>query len=603
MKSDMGVILAYVWPERFRLAIGSGALVVSAFSNAYAPRAMGRVVDAYARRKESGGAALRRELVTTACVFGIGALASGVRLRLFLSALERSVARLRRDVYRAALKRRSAFFDASESDGRLPPRELAEVVERDARLACATLTEHAQNAVRYCSSVLNGAANLARLNLSLALEVALCVPAAALVLRRAGKASSRTAAVSTAAEARCASRSRECLAHMRFVRAAAAEGAEWARYGLLCDDAADAAARHATSRAIFHGLLDAVAKTLLLGVVARGGASVQNGAMSAGDLLTFSAHAAYLALGLGGLGKLAVAEVAAGRRAATRCAAVLRGPDDKDRGAVALLDGVALEPAAFDRRAPHVELRDVWLAYGRQEPALRGATLCIQRGEVRGLVGASGAGKTSVFGLLLGLYDADSGTVSVAGLDVSKATPPQLAALRASEIATSDQAAAVVFADSLRAALAYPETPDAPHVELAAKLVDLDGFAETLGYDAPLGDKASALSGGQRARVALGRALRRRDASLLLLDEPTAALDRRTEERLLDAVFADARERGLTLLVIAHSTAAMARCDAISVLKGGRIVQTGTYDDLKRDPTSELAILLRQSTPSIDSSP
>lgn len=593
--SSRQLILGYVWPDWPCLAVGSCALLLSAFSNAYAPRAMGRVIDALsrARDKSTRRGEVRRELVATAVVFGIGAVASGLRVRMFATVLERSVSRLRRDLYRAALCRSSAFFDGAGEEATA----LATTLERDARCACSTLTEQAQNAVRYASSACNGAVSLLRLNGQLALELVSCVPVAALLLRGAGKAVSKAGAKASRSEASCCERARDCLSRMRFVRSCAAEGVEWMRYGSLCDDAARLAALHGGARGAFHGLLDAVAKTAVLGVVARGGSLVESGAMTAGDLLSFGLYAGYFALGLAGLAKFAASELAAGNRAAARCVAILRSTEPVDVCAAALLDGPsshAIRRSSLgDPNIAVVQLRDVWLTYkGKPEPALRGASLTVHRGEIHGIVGPSGSGKTSIFGVVLALYDPDRGSVSVCGLDLASATPAQLADLRGSRVATADQSAsAALFAGTIAQTVAYPDR-ESPDLDLALKLAAIDDYAAAVGHDSQLGDRGAALSGGQRARLAVARAVAKRHAEVLLLDEPTSALDKVSEEKLLDAVFADARRRGVTVLVIAHSTAAMARCDVISVLDDGQVVETGPYDKLRRNLNSRLCKLV-----------
>lgn len=591
---------AYLWQDWPALSVGSCALIVSAFSNAYAPRAMGRVIDAFSRARGSDKCAsrgeLRRELIATALVFGIGAVASGLRVRLFARVLEKSVRRLKCDLYKACLGRRLEAFDRGGEE----MSELTAIVEHEARVACSTYTEKTQNAVRYASSVLNGAINLSRLNGRLALELVCCVPMAALLLRGAGKSVSRAGIAASAADARSGERARDCLNRMRFVRTCASEGVEWRRFGALCENAELLAMKHGRARGAFHGLLDALAKTAVLGIVARGGGLVESGAMTAGDLLSFGLYAGYFVMGLAGLGKFAVSELATGNAAASKCAAVMAARD-KDHAAVALLDGYKPLPSSsrngFHQGNSTVELKDVWLTYnGKTEAALRGANLTVSPGQVHGLAGPSGAGKSSIIGLICGLYDADEGSVSVCGLNMASASPTQLADLRALKVATAEQSAsASTFSGSLADAIAYPSTTDVAGedlVQLAARLAAVDDVCENLGYDSALGDRGASLSGGQRARLAVARAVMLRHADLLLLDEPTAALDPRNEERLLDAVLADAKERQCSVLIVAHSAAAMSRCDTVSVLEEGAVVEAGTYADLIRDPESKLATLL-----------
>ena len=129
---------AYLRPERPALACGGAALLVSTFSNAFAPRAMGRVVGPYAARRRDGGAALRRELAATGLVFACGALASGVRTACFAGACQGALRRLRADAYRACLVRRRGAHDAAAA---------ADAVDADAD-AARFLTESLQNGLR-----------------------------------------------------------------------------------------------------------------------------------------------------------------------------------------------------------------------------------------------------------------------------------------------------------------------------------------------------------------------------------------------------------------------------------------------------------------------
>ena len=254
----------YVLPDRGILGVGCGALVMSAFSNAYAPKAMGRVIDAYAKRKESRGM-LKRELGTTAAVFVLGALASGLRVRLFASLLERSLKRLRLDLYKAALARKIAVFESSSTaDEESTADLLASSVDREARIFAATVTESSQNAVRFVSSTLNGAMSLARLNSRLAMELLCAVPVAALLLRKAMKAVAKLGSLAADAETACVTRGRDCLTRsMRFVRAAGAEKYEYDIFEGLASRSAASAVAHGAAKGLFHGLLDALAKIVV----------------------------------------------------------------------------------------------------------------------------------------------------------------------------------------------------------------------------------------------------------------------------------------------------------------------------------------------------
>jgi len=398
---------------------------------------------------------------------------------------------------------------------------------------------------------------------------------------------------------------------MRFVRAAAAEGYEFNVYSQLCADARRLALDYGAARGAFHGLLDAFGKCAVLAIVARGGFFVQSGLMTQGQLVSFGLYATYFCLGLGGLAKFAASELTAGKRAAKLCLAALHDLDadgGQDRGATALLttpDVCSKSSMISITKEYHIELENVCLSYsGSQRPALNGVSLRVRRGEIHGLVGKSGSGKSTTFGVILGLYDADSGSIRINGHELGDLSASEIAMLRANEFSTAEQRGAVIFRGSIADAIDYPPkayNKDYQAIQKAATLAEVHEWASSLGYDADLGNAGSAASGGQRARIALARALRRPDAKCLLLDEPTAALDHATEERLLDNIVNYAKIHHLTVLLIAHSRAAMARCDTLSVLSEGKVVESGSFAILSNGQNSHLSSILRRAEQSSSS--
>jgi subfamily B ATP-binding cassette protein MsbA len=214
---------------------------------------------------------------------------------------------------------------------------------------------------------------------------------------------------------------------------------------------------------------------------------------------------------------------------------------------------------------------------GGRSPALEQATLSIPRGSTTALVGPSGAGKSSLVGLLCRFYDPDSGAVLIDGVPL-----PEL------DLASWRGRLAVVgqdphmFSASVRENIAYGKL-DATLDEIvsAARLAQAHDFIEDLpeGYDTTVGDRGSRLSGGQRQRIALARAIVR-NPDILILDEPTNALDTLSERLVQDAIEALAKER--TVLVVAHRLSTIGRADRVVVLDQGRVVEEGTPSQLLR---------------------
>lgn len=224
--------------------------------------------------------------------------------------------------------------------------------------------------------------------------------------------------------------------------------------------------------------------------------------------------------------------------------------------------------------APEIVLEDVCFAYGEM-PVLRGVSFRAAAGKTTALVGLSGAGKSTIFGLLTRLEEPQSGQLRIAGQDV---TWMDFTALRAMfSVVTQD---AALFDETIRENILLGRDDignahltrilDAAHV--ATFVQDMP-----LGLETPAGPRGSGLSGGQRQRVAIARALVR-DTPILLLDEATSALDTQSE-RMVQAAL-EQLSHGRTTLVIAHRLSTVRNADSIVVLDQGRVVAQGTHEAL-----------------------
>jgi ATP-binding cassette, subfamily B, bacterial len=221
-------------------------------------------------------------------------------------------------------------------------------------------------------------------------------------------------------------------------------------------------------------------------------------------------------------------------------------------------------------------------AYGRSRGGVQNIDLTVKAGEKLAIVGASGAGKSSLVSLLLRLYDPEEGRITIDGHDLRHVTQESLR--RQIGMVTQETA---MFNRSARDNIAYGR-PEASEAEIiaAAKAAEADEFIANMidhqnrkGYDAFLGERGVKLSGGQRQRIALARAFLK-DAPILVLDEATSALDSEVEASIQDALAKVMQ--GKTVLAIAHRLSTIAAMDRIIVLDRGRIVETGSHDDLLR---------------------
>ena len=240
----------------------------------------------------------------------------------------------------------------------------------------------------------------------------------------------------------------------------------------------------------------------------------------------------------------------------------------------------ATDARALDRVEGLIEFRDVEFGYGRKENALGPFDLKIKPGEKVGLVGRSGAGKTTAVSLLLRLYEVEGGGVFVDDQDIRSISQDSLR--RKIGMVTQDTA---MFNRSAADNIRYgnPDASDA-EVEAAAKqaeahefITSLQDFRGRTGYGAHLGERGVKLSGGQRQRIALARAILK-DAPILVLDEATSALDSEVEAAIQKTLYR--LMEGKTVIAIAHRLSTISRMDRIVVIDGGKIVETGNHESL-----------------------
>ena len=222
-----------------------------------------------------------------------------------------------------------------------------------------------------------------------------------------------------------------------------------------------------------------------------------------------------------------------------------------------------------------IEFENVSFGYGSEKLALRNATLRIEPGKKYALVGASGAGKSTILSLILRFYDPQTGVVKIEGHDVRGISQHSLRR----HIGTVSQET-FLFHDTIAENIRYGNL-DATReqIEMAAKFAYAHDFilAQPNGYETVIGDKGCMLSGGQQQRLAIARAILK-GAPILLLDEATSALDSESERMIQDAI--ERLSEGRTVVAIAHRLSTILKSDCIVVMDHGRIVDTGSHAEL-----------------------
>jgi ATP-binding cassette subfamily B protein len=443
-------------------------------------------------------------------------------------------------------------------------------ISSDAQLIEQVIGSSVSVALRNTLMCVGGIVMLVVTNPKLAALVLAVVPAVVAPIIIFGR---KVRALSRESQARIAdlvSEGTETLDGVRTVQAFAQEDRTARRFGEATELAFTAAVRRITRRAIMTTLVIFIVFAAVGFLLWIGGQDVIAGRITAGDLSAFVFYAVLVASSGGAIsetiGDLQRASGAAERLSELKAeppviveAARPKALPQPVRGAIAFDEVSVCYPTRPEARA------------------LNRFDLAVEPGETVAIVGPSGAGKTTVFNLLLRFYDPETGAVRVDGVDIREL---KLQELRRNLAIVPQEPVlfTATVADNIR--YGQPEASDS-EVRAAAEAASALSFIEALpqGFATHLGTRGVRLSGGQRQRIAIARALLC-DPAILLLDEATSALDAESELAVQQALERLMHQR--TTLVIAHRLATVQKADRIVVVDGGRVVDVGTHVELAR---------------------
>ncbi|HEX8009863.1 MAG TPA: ABC transporter transmembrane domain-containing protein [Casimicrobiaceae bacterium] len=553
----------FLAPYRSRFVVAGIALVVAAGSALAIGQGLKLVIDRGFAAADPR--ALDQALVALLGVIAVMAVATYVRFYNVSWIGERVTADLRQRVFDHLLTLSPGFFEITRTG------EVISRLTNDATMLETVIGSSLSLALRNIVLGVGALVLLMLTSLKLTLLVLAGLPAVLLPIILFGRRVRRLARASQDRVADTGAYVDEAIHEVRTVQAYAHEPEDRRAYAGRVEAAFGAGVRRIRQRA----LLIAAVIFLVFGAVGivlwMGGHDVLAGRLSAGQLSAFVFYAVIVATSIG-----AVSEVAGDLQRAAGATERLMELLDTTSDIAAPPDPVPLpEPP----RAT-VALEQVTFAYPSRpnDPALRALSLRVTAGERVALVGPSGAGKTTVFQLLLRFYDPQAGRVLIDGVDVKRADPR---AVRG-RIAVVPQEP-VIFAASVWENVRYGRL-DATDAEVrdACEAAYATEFLERLpqGFDSELGERGVKLSGGQRQRLAIARAVLSR-RPILLLDEATSALDAESERMVQLAL--DRLMAGRTTLIIAHRLATVVGADRIIVLDGGVAIAEGTHASLVRE--------------------
>jgi ATP-binding cassette, subfamily B, bacterial len=557
-------------PYRGSLSLASGLILVETLLDLARPWPLKLAVDnAIGGQPPSGPLAVLdglgpAGLAAVAAVAGIGLVGVGALVGYLITYLtaataERVGADLRQAVFGRMLRLGLPFHDRNRS-GDLVTRLTGDVSRvEDSMVAWFTVL------VPEVLTLAGMVVVVLAIDLTLGLAALAVVPPLAVVVALRRRRIRTVQRASRDADAALASEATEVLRNVRVVQAFTREREAGGSFSGRSRGAVRAALAAMDLEARWSPIADLLLAAggglvLWLGVTA-----VTSGRMTLGTLLVVLAYLSSL------YGPI---------RALTRLARTLaRGAASRER-ILEVLDSGEVMPEAPDpvpAGPPRhgLSLRGVWFAYTEGTPVLRHLDLEVAAGERVCVVGPTGAGKSTLLALLQRFYDPDAGAIELDGVDLRRLG---LGSLR-SQLALVPQDPWMLdgtIADNIRFG-----RPDASQVDLEAAAA-LTGLTEVLqrlpdGWSTQIGEGGVRLSGGQRRRVALARAILR-DASVLLLDEPTSGLDAASEQAVLDAL--DSAAEGRTVISVSHRLSLAARSDRVVVLDGGRVVEQGPPREL-----------------------
>jgi ATP-binding cassette subfamily B protein len=553
-------MLPFVSEERASIVLALASLIVAAGATLAIPQAVRRVVD-FGFTPESSGlidAYFGMIVILTAIL----AVSSSLRFYFVMTIGERVVARIRQAVFARVMVLDAAFFDRARSG------EIVSRLTADTTQLKSTFGASASVALRNVILLIGATAMMIITSPKLAGMVLLVIPAIVLPLVAAGRGVRRRSQQAQDTLAEAASFATERIGAVRTIQGLGAEGRAIERFAKAVTEAFEAARAATISRALLTSIVIFMIFASVTFVLWSGAKAVIADEMSPGRLSQFVLYAVFAASGLGQLSEV-YGELSQAAGAAERLGSLL-----------------GTEPTVADPADPvspphpvrgELRIEAVRFAYpsAPDRIVLDGLDCSIAPGERIAIVGPSGAGKTSIFQLILRFYDVNEGKILLDGVPIRSM---RLLDLR-QRIALVPQDP-VIFSGTIRDNIRLAR-PDAPETDIihAAEQAQVLAFTSRLpqGLETAVGERGITLSGGEKQRIAIARAILS-NAPILLLDEATSALDAKNERFVQEAL--SRAMAGRTALVIAHRLSTIRDADRILVLDAGRITEEGSHDVL-----------------------
>ncbi len=563
--------LRLLLPVRWRLAAGLTCLLVSVLIQMAFPKAIAYFIDHIDTLARSGIPGKVVLLMAGAVL--LQAIASTLRFYLLDSSGHLVITRLRRRLFDVLINQPVSFFDKHHVG------ELTSRMSADVQGLNESLTMGAANVMRSVCVFVVAMAMVLSLSPLLSLVLLLFVPASMYMGKRAGasyRAGGRDIQNALADSSKVA---QEHFSHVRLVQAYNQQAGALAKYMVATQRLLDVLLIRTRLLALQRGVSSLLLLAALLATLWLGAHLIGQGQLSVGNLTAFVIYSSMASQSADAISEF--------------WSSWMRSIGATDR----IFDLLRTQqpPASPRNHRPlsgRIVFENVVFAYPERSraPALKGINLAIAPGQTVALVGASGAGKSTIASLILGQYQPDAGRLLFDQLDAASL---DVAHLRA-HMAVVEQEPSLFsgsIADNIAFALPGRDVPLA-EVMTAARLAHAHEFISAFpdGYNTLVGERGVQLSGGQKQRIAIARALLR-DPAILILDEATSALDSASEKLVQQAL--DTLMKGRTTIVIAHRFSTIIKADRIFVMDQGIIAQQGTHAELVQQQEGPYYQLMR----------
>lgn len=552
-------LFAYLKPDMPRYLLGLLFLGLTSATALAFPKLIGDLVNA---ASENGFEGIHSKAIVLMIILGAQSVFSFLRIYLFAQTTENSLLRLRTDLFGHLIRLPMSYFTQTRV-GEINSRISADITQLQDTFS-TTLAEF----LRQITLVVGGMILISIISFQLTLFMLLLIPGIMVVaivfgryIRKISKQAQDQVAVSNTIV-------QETMQGIVNVKSFANEALEVFRYGKSVREIANLSLKSAFSRGLFASFIILALFGAIVGIVWKATVLMKSGEIQFGEIISFVLYTSFIGASIGGLAEL-YAQIQKAVGATERIFEILdQVPENIN---------LKQEKKTTKRLKGHVLFENVQFSYpARADVAvLRGITFDAKQGQQIAIVGPSGAGKSTITQLLLRFYNPDEGSIYI---DDKPASEYELTELR-NQMALVPQDV-ILFGGTIRENILYgkpeaslEEVREAAHKANALEFIDR--FPD--GLDTIVGERGITLSGGQRQRIAIARAVLK-DPAILILDEATSSLDSESERLVQDAL--DQLMQGRTSFVVAHRLATVRKADKILVIDGGKVVESGTHDEL-----------------------